>query len=236
MRFSVLALDYDGTIAQDGALNERVRAAIKEVRSHGIAVVLVTGRILRDLQQRLNDLRLFDVVVAENGAVVLHPHSGRSILLGQPPPSFFFERLQAHGISVLAGECIIEAEASEAARILPLIKESELALVMAFKRNRVMILPQAISKATGLREVLTAMRASVHNTLAIGDAENDHELLAACEMGVAVGWGSPQLKAAADMVLEGPDPGTVADYITRIAASLRLPQRRRKRHLLVGYE
>ena len=234
MRFSVLALDYDGTIAENGELNERVRIAISEVRSHGVAVVLVTGRILRDLQQQLADLRLFDAVVAENGAVSFHPQSGRLTLLGQPAPSSFLESLKANGINVLAGECVVEAEASDAASILHLIRDSELPLVMAFNRSRVMILPQAISKATGLREMLTAMRGSLHNTLAIGDAENDHELLAAAEMGVAVSWGSAQLKAAADMVLEGPGPDAVAEYITRVAASLRLPASRRRRHLLLG--
>lgn len=234
MRFSVLALDYDGTIAEDGILSDRVRAAIKEVRNHGITVVLVTGRIVQDLRQRLPDLRLFDAVVAENGAVIFHVQSGRSTLLGQPPPSFFLESLRANGINALAGECVIEAEACDAARILPIIKESELPLVMAFNRSRVMILPQSISKATGLRAVLTAMRASLHNTLAIGDAENDHELLAAAEMGVAVSWGSSQLKAAADMVLEGKGPDAVAEFITRVAASLRLPSRRRRRNLLLG--
>jgi len=32
MTFSVLALDYDGTIAQDGALDPAVRSAIAELR------------------------------------------------------------------------------------------------------------------------------------------------------------------------------------------------------------
>jgi hydroxymethylpyrimidine pyrophosphatase-like HAD family hydrolase len=50
MKFGVLALDYDGTIAIDGALDPDVRAAIAEVRSAGVVVVLVTGRILDDLR------------------------------------------------------------------------------------------------------------------------------------------------------------------------------------------
>jgi len=67
MKFSVLALDYDGTIAHDGKLDSDVRAAIGEVRSRGIAVVLVTGRILSDLRSVAGDLDFVDAVVAENG-------------------------------------------------------------------------------------------------------------------------------------------------------------------------
>ena len=65
MTFGVLGLDYDGTIAIDGALDPEVRAAIAEVRSAGVVVVLVTGRILDDSRRVAGDLRFVDAVVAE---------------------------------------------------------------------------------------------------------------------------------------------------------------------------
>lgn len=40
MKFSALALDYDGTIALDGILDPTVREAIAEARQRGIAVIL----------------------------------------------------------------------------------------------------------------------------------------------------------------------------------------------------
>jgi len=70
VRFSVLALDYDGTIATDGALDPKVRHAIADVRARGIPVILVIGRILDDLRRLVGDLRFVDAVVAENGAIV----------------------------------------------------------------------------------------------------------------------------------------------------------------------
>ena len=48
-----------------------------------------------------------------------------------------------------------------------------------------MLLRQGIARSTGLRQAL-ALRLSIHNTLGIGDAENDHDLLDACEVRVAV--------------------------------------------------
>ena len=50
MKFRVLALHYDGTIARDGRLDPDVRAAISELRARGIAVVIATGRILSELK------------------------------------------------------------------------------------------------------------------------------------------------------------------------------------------
>ena len=38
MMFTVLALDYDGTIASDGVLDPEVRRAIADIRERGITV------------------------------------------------------------------------------------------------------------------------------------------------------------------------------------------------------
>ena len=69
MKFGILALDYDGTIARDGVLDPDVKSAIAEARARGIVVVLVTGRILSDLKRVTGGIEFVDAVVAENGAV-----------------------------------------------------------------------------------------------------------------------------------------------------------------------
>ena len=76
-----------------------------------------------------------------------------------------------------------------------------------------MVLPSGVNKATGLREALRTLRLSPHNTIAIGDAENNHDLFDVCELGVAVAWGSIALKARADEILDGQGPSAVAPYI-----------------------
>jgi len=232
MKFCVLALDYDGTIARDGQLNPDVRAAISEVRAQGIAVILVTGRILTDLQRVAGNLDFVDGVVGENGAVLALP--GRDLrLLGAPASPVFLEELRRRGIAFAAGQCIVETDAEAAPQILAVVRELELPLALLFNRGRLMVLPQAISKGVGLREALTLLRLSPHNAIAIGDAENDHDLLSACEFGVAVGWGSKALQARADEVLAGNDPGAVAGYIRRAAREMRLPPERTERRCLV---
>jgi DNA-binding transcriptional LysR family regulator len=57
MMFTVLALDYDGTIASDGVLDPEVRRAIADIRERGITVAIVTGRILDDLRRAAGDDR-----------------------------------------------------------------------------------------------------------------------------------------------------------------------------------
>jgi hypothetical protein len=156
-----------------------------------------------------------------------------SRLLGQPPPAIFLEELRRRGIAFRVGECVVETDASAAERVLGLIRGLELPLVPVFNRGRLMILPLAVSKSTGLHEALALMHLSPHNAIAIGDAENDHDLLSACEFGVAVGWGSKTLQEKADAVLSGDGPAAVAQYIRKVANEMRLPPERFHRTRLV---
>ena len=229
MKFGVLALDYDGTIARDGALDPDVKAAIMEARARGIVVVLVTGRILSDLKQVAGDVDFLDAVVAENGAVLAFPN-GQTRLISNPPPQVFLDQLRLRGIEFQTGQCIVETDAASAPKILEVIRKTELPLVLLFNRSRLMVLPQAISKGTGLREALNALRLSAHNAIGIGDAENDYDLLAACEIAVAVSWGSAALQKEANEIVHGDGPRAVAAYIRQVSNETRLPHDQIGRH------
>jgi hydroxymethylpyrimidine pyrophosphatase-like HAD family hydrolase len=234
MKFGVLALDYDGTIARDGSMDSDVRAAIAEVRARGIAVVIATGRILSELKQVAGDLQFVDAVVAENGAVLDFPN-GHSRLLGNSPSAAFLERLRLRNLDFKVGQCVVELDAASALEVLTVIRELELPLALLFNRGRLMVLPQGVTKGIGLREALATLRLSVHNAIAIGDAENDHDLLAACEIGVAVSWGSQALQDIADEVLYGDGPSAVAAYIRGSMMKVRLsPERIGKHRLSLG--
>ena len=235
MKLRVLALDYDGTIATDGRLDPGVRAALARARGRGLTLLLVTGRMLGDLRRLLGDLTIFDAVVAENGAILTYPLSGRSSVLAPTVASAFVAELRRSGWSPRTGTCVVELPADAAPDAITAIRRLELPLVCLFNRGQMMILPQAVSKATGLREALRALRMSPHNAIAVGDAENDHELLAVCEIGAAVAWGSRALQGAADVIVAGDGPGAVAEYIDEVIAQVRItPPPKVRRRLLLG--
>ena len=229
MKFGVLALDYDGTIAFEGILSPEVKAAIVEVRARGIVVIIVTGRILSDLKRVAGNLDFVDAVVAENGAVLSFPN-GQTRLVGHRSPQAFLDALCRRGIQFQLGECIIESDAAAAPQILDVIRELELPLVLLFNRSRLMVLPPAISKSTGFHEALNVLRLSAHNAIGVGDAENDHDLLSACEIGVAVSWGSPALQNQADEIVHGNGPPAVAGYIRQASRQMRLREASTSRH------
>ena len=226
MKPRVFALDFDGTIAVNGALDLDVATAIREARGAGLLVVLVTGRILSDLEARLGTPPPFDAIVAENGAVLRLLALPLPITLSQEPDPLFLAELRKRGIRHQSGQCVVEADADAAPQVVEIIRGLGLPLGITFNIGRLMVLPHGISKASGLQEALWRLRASVHNAIGIGNAENDHEFLEACEIGAAVAWGSEALRHSADEVVPGDNPSAVARYIRDILSVPRIPPER----------
>ncbi len=206
------------------------------LRTRGITVLLATGRILDDLRRVAGELHFVDAVIAENGAVLHFPESGHTTSLAPPVPTAFIDELSRRGITFRAGQSLVDAAASDAPQLLDVIRQLELPLVLIFNKGRVMTMPQGVSKGTGLQVALDTLRLSARNTLAIGDAENDHELLRLAEVGAAVPWASPALRAAADLVLPGDRNGSLATTLRALAETGTLPTvARARRRLLLGY-
>jgi hydroxymethylpyrimidine pyrophosphatase-like HAD family hydrolase len=237
MKLAAVAIDYDGTIAVNGAFDPRARDAIAQLRLHGIAVVLATGRRLDDLKRVAGQLGCFSAIVAENGAVLYFPESGRRAIIGHAPSPQFVDALQRRGIDIVVGDSVIETDAGRATSVLDVIRALEQPQMLAFNRGRLMVLPPGVAKSIGLARVLATLRLSIHNTIGIGDAENDHDLLDACEVGVAVEWGSPALRVVADEVIPGTGPAAVAPYLRGLAQQVRLSSKQMgRRRLLLGHQ
>jgi hypothetical protein len=88
-----------------------------------------------------------------------------------------------------------------------------------FNKGAVMVLPSGINKAVGLRAALAELGLSPHNALAIGDAENDHALLASCELGIAVQDAVPSLAERADRVTRAAGSDGVCEVIEELVTS-----------------
>lgn len=236
MRLFSLALDYDGTLAHDDRLDPAVREAIALARTRGITILIATGRILEDLRRVAGALHFVDGVIAENGAVLHFPESDHTTLLAPGIPGKFLDELTVRGVPFRAGQSLVDTDAVHAPVILEVIRELELPLVLIFNKGRVMTLPQGVTKGTGLQAALATLRLSARNTLAIGDAENDHELLRLAEVGVAVPWASAALREMADLTLAGNGTAAVAAYLRDLADAGSLPAAAHgRRRLLLGY-
>ena len=210
--FHAVAVDYDGTLAESGRPDPEALAGLAAARADGRRVVLVTGRILADLHGAFPDVDdHFDLVIAENGAVLAGGCEHR--LLAAPVPGELAAALTAREISFRRGEVLLACEGAAEPAVLGEIRQLGLDCQLVRNRGAVMVLPAGVSKGTGLAQGLADLGISCHSAVAIGDAENDHSLLAAAEVGVAVASAVPALKAEADVVLTEADGPGIASFL-----------------------
>jgi hydroxymethylpyrimidine pyrophosphatase-like HAD family hydrolase len=201
MRYLALAADYDGTLAKHGAVDDTTLTVLRRLRESGRRLILVTGRELADLLRIFPRYDVFHRIVAENGALVFNPESREEKVLGTAPPSRFAQLLEERNVTPLSvGKVIVATWAPHQTTVLNTILELGLELQVIFNKGAVMVLPSGINKATGLLAALGQLGISPHNTVGVGDAENDHALLEACEFRVAVANAVSTLKERADWV------------------------------------
>jgi hypothetical protein len=93
------------------------------------------------------------------------------------------------------------------------IRELGLELEIIFNKGAVMVLPPGVNKASGLAAALAELGLSAHNTVGVGDAENDHAFLSLCEVSVAVANALPALKERCDAVTEGARGAGVVELV-----------------------
>jgi len=235
MYYLALACDYDGTLAKDGVVSSKTIDALERVGASGRKLILVTGRLLEDLQQVFPRLDLFTDVVAENGALLYHPASSTERVLGEAPPRQFIQALQERGVPLSTGRVIVATWHPHEATVVEVIGKLGLERQVIFNKGAVMVLPTGVNKGTGLAAALGEMKFSAHNVVGIGDAENDHSFLSMCECSVAVANALPVLKEQADYTTKADHGDGVVELIEQLLADdLKTLDQRISRYALLG--
>lgn len=239
MRYLALCTDYDGTIAHHGRVDDATIAALERLRESGRRIVLVTGREIPDLETVFSRFDLFDLIVAENGALLHWPHTKEERVLGEAPPARFVEALRAKEVwPISVGRSIVATWEPHETAVIETIREFGLDLQVIFNKGAVMVLPAGINKASGLREALRELNLSPRNAVGVGDAENDHAFLSLCECSVAVENALPAVKERVDIVTRLDHGAGVCELIDELLANDladREPQLTRH-HILLGVD
>jgi len=198
----VIATDYDDTIAEIGFVSDTNLRAMERFRTSGRLLILNTGRGLEDLSTVFPELHRFDMLVLENGAVLYNPATRTERLLAQPPPQSFIDDLRRRGVSPLpARRVILDTWATHHLEIEAAIRASGLKLHLIFNQDSVMVLPAGMDKGSGLRASLEPTGIALEHVAGIGDGENDHGLLDACGLKIAVPNAVPAILAKAHRIM-----------------------------------
>jgi HAD superfamily hydrolase (TIGR01484 family) len=217
LRWQVIATDYDGTLANEGRVAKDTLQMLQRVRESGSKIVLITGRELESLQSVFTQLDRFDLIVAENGALLYHPSTGEEKLLGKILPVAFVERLRQSGANPLSvGRGIVATVRPYEAAVYHAIHELGLDLQVIFNRESVMTLPVGVDKSTGFRAALAELGLASASAVGFGDAENDFAFLSLCGFSVAVANAIPSLKERVHLVTSGEDGAGVVEVLQKL--------------------
>jgi HAD superfamily hydrolase (TIGR01484 family) len=237
MRYLALATDYDGTIAHHGKVDTPTLAALERLLASGRRLILVTGRELDELLEIFPEVPMFSWVVAENGALLYRPDTRETRLLAHAPPPEFVRQLRDRGVAPMSvGRAIVATWHPHENTVLETIRDLGLEMQVIFNKDAVMVLPSGINKATGLKAALKEMGLTVHETVGVGDAENDHAFMSLCECAAAVANALPAVKERADVVTRGDHGAGVAELIDHLVENdlADLDGRLTRHHLELG--
>lgn len=221
-RWTMLASDFDGTLATEGWVPVETLAAVARFRAGGGRFVLITGRRLPELFEVFPETdRVADLVIAENGGLLYDPADPTPVLLGTSPPEDLKDVLVSSGVlDVEIGELIVSAWRHDeigVRRAAHALHERWPCQVVPNK-DRVMLLPADVDKGSGLRAAAAALGVELSTVVAIGDGENDVALLAAAGLGIAVADAVPALLSRADLCTKAPASAGVVEAIDVLLA------------------
>lgn len=141
MHISVIATDFDGTISAGDRLAPDAGRALRRWREAGRFTVLVSGRpfeFLHDLQDRE---QVFDLIVAENGAVLYDPQTDEMRLPFGQVPRALLDELDRLEIPLWRGVAIAGTRLPYDDAVWVASRELGLSVHVETNRNEVMILP-----------------------------------------------------------------------------------------------
>jgi phosphoglycolate phosphatase (TIGR01487 family) len=217
MKYRLLATDYDGTIAHHGAVDAATVEALQKFKESGRKVILVTGREIPDLHSVFSETAIFDLIVAENGALLYWPQTKLEKTVAAPPPKAFPELLRKKAVNTLSvGRVIIATMDVYEKPVREAIAELKLDSEIIPNKGSLMVLPRGIDKGFGLAVALRELKIDPSEVVAVGDAENDHSLFRGAGFSAAVANALPELKAHASWVTPSGHGTGVRELIERI--------------------
>jgi Cof subfamily protein (haloacid dehalogenase superfamily) len=189
----------DGTLRHETTLDgPTARRAIQYAESQGFDVIAYSGN-------RLITKRLTDAV----NAIAKY---------GEPTPEAIGSLLNQIG-SIPMHKLIMVGGDGQKLRALRWQLEQIIGDQAAFTHGGVLtsleVLPKGMGKAVGVKSLLKIMGANPENTLAIGDGDNDLDMLKMVGIGVAMGNAHEDLRTAVKYVVASNDEDGVAEALER---------------------
>src|SRR5207302_2628529 len=166
--FVGLATDGDGTLVRGKCMAKRTVQALRDLRRSGRKILLVTGERIGQVED-FPHLRLFDCVVAENGAMLYWPRTRTQRRLTSARPDRLLRAIREAGFrSAHHGQVAIAMNLADETRVRLLLRRLDADWHVIRNRHDLMLLPSGIDKSSGLRRALRRLHLAPSRAVAVG--------------------------------------------------------------------
>jgi hydroxymethylpyrimidine pyrophosphatase-like HAD family hydrolase len=192
--------DFDRTLQRPGGRpTQAARGALRTARALGLRTILVSGREYVELGRLARGFGRWDALVAEDGAVVEAPRGSPPKVFGRRAAVEIRRRLTHHPkLQGDWGEVVYSLARGHRRRLVRML--SGLPVHVTANVDRLMVVPAGVNKLTGVRVALRQLGLGNRPYAAIGDAENDVEMLKGAALSGTVGNGRPEVRRVADYI------------------------------------
>lgn len=208
--------DFDRTLTSDepGDFTWRTYSKIKSIN---VPLILATGRSYGYVKNFLfNEKKQWDAVVAENGAIVYFPKSGKKIVSTSVHIKKIRKLFEKHRLEFTAGEVVLSTSIENKGRIEELLGEDKEFVDLIVNVDEVMLLPKGVNKGYGAGIALKELSIDPEKTIVVGDSDNDIDLFNVNGFKIAVANACEKLKLLADDVTEKSYVEGVLEIIEKI--------------------
>jgi hypothetical protein len=201
-----IAIDIDGTLTlKDRSLNCRAVEALRKLKD--ILVVLATGNISCYARTAAKLIGVSDVVICENGGVVRFEYDGEDVVLGNKEKCLRAAEYLENFFDVELLDAEYRRSEVCLRRKFKLEEARKTLKAGGFEDVRIIdsgfayhIVDSGVSKGRALGYISGRVGIDLEEFAAIGDSENDIDLLEAAGIGIAVANADLRLKERADVV------------------------------------
>jgi len=204
MRFRAIVVDIDGTIThKDRRLDLK---AAEMLHSLNVPVVLATGNILCYARAAAKLIGIQVAVIAENGGLVSIGYDSEPIEsddIEECGKAFEFlskyYKLTKLDPGYRKTEIALRRDV-DAEKMRELLAAQDFEVEVIDTKYAIHIKSNKINKGSGLETIAELMQLKPTDFVAIGDSQNDVEMIRSAGFGIAVANGDREAKTAADLV------------------------------------
>ncbi len=209
-----LVTDVDGTLTdRQRRINTAAIEAIRTLVDADVVVVLASGNTVCFMDGLCRMIGTNGTIIAENGGAYRRGYKGPLHISGDKKICLeAFDILRDHfsgqgvGLEQLSAQYrfadVAFARNVDPDEVRAVLRDHDLPVRVLDTRFAIHIQAPDVSKETALRELAADMGLRLDDMMAVGDSENDIDMLRAAGVGVAVQNAPESTRAAADWIAE----------------------------------